>query len=182
MGTFTKFKRRTAVIDLAIIGAVALFFAAGVFFEARRSDGQTPNIAPGVGASSPDSGDSAAESTPQPVTNPTATPESAPASTATPAPPVAAGTPNPEAVGQQVFLDIAGIENESVITESEVTITGTTTPDALVSINGQIVAVELDGSFSTTLSLDPGPNFVEIVSSNLRGQETSSVISVVSIQ
>ena len=77
---------------------------------------------------------------------------------------------------------LSGIENESVVNTSEVTITGSTTPDALLSVNGEPVEVQLDGTFSIDLTLDPGPNFVEIVSSNLRGQETSRVISVVSIQ
>ena len=95
---------------------------------------------------------------------------------------MSAGTPDPEAVGQQVFLELAGIENESVIEASVVTVSGTTTPDALLSINGEVIPVELDGTFSIELTLEPGPNFIEFVASNLRGQEASRVISVVSIQ
>ncbi|MDA0677559.1 MAG: hypothetical protein O2788_06085, partial [Chloroflexi bacterium] len=96
--------------------------------------------------------------------------------------PVLPGTPNPEAVGKAVFLDVQGIENESVVLTSNVTVTGFTTPDALLSVNGQAVPVQLDGSFTVDVNLEPGPNFVEFVSSNLRGQESSRVISVVSIQ
>lgn len=184
MGRFQKLKTRKAAIDLGIVAAVALFFVAGVFFESRRSGGRFEQIAPSVGAetaptnSAESTSEAQSESEVVATTVPTltqvlATPESQP---------VLAGTPNPEAVGQRVFLDLTGIENESVVEASEVTIVGATTPDALVSVNGQSVDVELNGSFSVDLVLDPGPNFIEIVSSNLRGQETSRVFSVVSIQ
>lgn len=187
MDLFRRMKSRRSATDLAIIAAVLLFFVAGVFFEARRSDGRFNQIAPSVGAetalTSSAQSNSETQSEPEDAQDTAAadpTPTQAP-TTAEPSP-VPAGEPDPETVGQRVFLDLSGIENESVIEASEVTIVGTTTPDALLSINGQAVEVELNGSFSIDLVLDPGPNFVEIVSSNLRGQETSRVISVVSVQ
>lgn len=184
MGRYHKLNSRKAAIDLGIVAAVALFFVAGVFFESKRSGGRFEQIAPSVGAetapTTPDESDSQTQPEPENVVAADPTPTSVPASSETS--PVLAGTPDPEAVGQRVFLDLTGIENESVVEASEVTIVGATTPDALVSINGQSVEVELNGSFSVDLALDPGPNFIEIVSSNLRGQETSRVISVVSIQ
>ena len=179
-----RIKRRTAALDVGIVLAVAVFFVAGVFFESRRSRGELPVVAPNAEAaatSTPTGGTSdgseAAESTQSPQSTATA-----PQSTPTPGAVIPAGTPNPEAVGSQVFIELSGIENESVIEGSSVSFTGTTTPDALVSVNGQSTEVDLGGNFTVDLSLDPGPNFIEIVSSNLRGQATSRVLSVVSIQ
>lgn len=181
------FRSKKAAIDLGIIVGVGLFFVAGVFFEAQRSSGRLPKITRDAGAIS----------APIPTANAgagnvddaglTENATAVAASTATPAPestpePVPLGTPNPGAVGQQVFLELRGIENESVVETSTVMVTGITTPDALLSVNGQAIAVELDGSFSVELQLEEGPNFVEFVSSNLRGQETNRVISVVSVQ
>ena len=173
------FRSRKAAVDLAIVALVGLFFVAGVFFESKRSGGQLPSISRDV--------DAAAVGTSTPGTNDNSDSSAAAGATSTPSVeptsiPVLQGTPNPEAVGQRVFLDLNGIENESVVEASEVTIFGSTTPDALLSVNGQSVPVELDGSFTIDLELEPGPNFVEFVSSNLRGEEANRVISVVSIQ
>ncbi len=186
MGNFRKLKKRTVATDIAILGAVLVIFVAGVFFESRRSGREAPQVAPGVGAVTfPTPGEqSEAADTDDPestaISEPTSTSEPEP--TATPTIVVPAGTPDPESVGKTVFLNVDGIENESVVEGADVTLTGTTTPDALLSVNGETVEVDLNGTFVFELELEPGPNFVEIVSSNLRGQETTRVISVVSIQ
>lgn len=170
--------------DFGIAVVVVLFFVAGVFFESRRSDNRLPSVTRDVGAESvstasatQQASSAAATATPSASVQPTAT-----ITAQATAVPVLPGTPNPEAVGQAVFLDVQGIENESVVLTSTITVTGFTTPDALLSVDGQAVPVQLDGSFSVDVNLEPGPNFVGFVSSNLRGQESSRVISVVSIQ
>jgi hypothetical protein len=169
------------VSDVGIIVAVGLFFVAGIFVESRRSSGKLPDVISDAGAVSVPSGDSDsdAETTAQATAVAVATATVSIQPTPVPALP---GTPNPEAVGQRVFLNVSGIENESVVDAANVTIIGSTTPDALLSINGQSVEVELDGSFTIDIDLEPGPNFIEMVSSNLQGQEASRVFSVVSVQ
>ena len=157
----------------------------GTIFQVFAARGDIPNIAPDAGATDPSSqGDGSSQTSESDSENDSGQTESNPEPQATqePVAVISAGTPNPEAVGEQVFIDLEGIENESIVEGSQVAFTGTTTPDALVSVNGESIAVDLDGTFSVELSLEPGPNFIEIVSSNLRGQETSRVISVVSIQ
>ena len=186
MFIFRRRNRRTLVTEIAVLAAVCLFFVAGVFVESRRSANRAPISSSETSAAATSSSTAVADTTP--TVTAAATAEPTPAETSeqaivqTETPVVPAGTPNPGAVGQVVFIDLQGIENESVIEDSSVTISGLTTPDALLSINGQPVAVDLDGSFTADLQLDPGPNFVEIVSSNLRGEETSRVLSVVSVQ
>lgn len=58
---------------------------------------------------------------------------------------------------------------------------GLTSPDAIVSVNGVIVAVQPDGSFELTLVLDLGPNLVDIVASDLDGNSVNSSLAIISI-
>ncbi len=115
-----------------------------------------------------------------------------PAATATPtatSTPVAAPSPTPTAavinVGEiqrfGLFLEIEGLSEESVVRGDSVVARGRTSPDALVSINGVIVPVDVDGAFEAMLALDPGPNLIEVVASDLDGNETSQVLAVVSL-
>ncbi|MDA1296919.1 MAG: hypothetical protein O3B04_02820 [Chloroflexi bacterium] len=180
------FRSKKVATDVGIVAAVGLFFVAGIFFESKRAGGRVPQVISDVGAVSVPTPDASSEpDSPRSMdgVSPAAVADGAASGALEPTPrPALPGTPDPEAVGKQVFLEISGIENESVIDASTVTIVGATTPDALLSVNGQAVTVELDGSFTIDLELEPGPNFIEFVSSNLRGQETSRVFSVVSIQ
>ena len=48
-------------------------------------------------------------------------------------------------------------------------------------MNGVIVEVQADGSFELTLVLDPGPNLVDIVASDLDGNSVNSSLAIISI-
>ena len=58
---------------------------------------------------------------------------------------------------------------------------GITSADAIVSVNGVIVEVQADGTFELTLALDPGPNVVDVVASDLSGNLASSSLAIISI-
>jgi len=105
---------------------------------------------------------------PTPTPAPTSTPE--PTATSTPR----SGTFN-------LSLDLEGIGDESVVRSDTVLLRGRTAPDAIVSVNGVIVEVQSDGTFELTLALDPGPNLVEIVASDLDGNTVSSSLAIISI-
>jgi hypothetical protein len=104
--------------------------------------------------------------TPTPV--PTSTPEPTPTST-------------PRSGTFNLSLDLEGFGDESVVRSETVLLRGRTTADAIVSVNGVIVEVQSDGTFELTLALDPGPNLVEIVASDLDGNSTSSTLAIISI-
>ena len=126
-------------------------------------------------------------------TTPTATPTSAPSptptATATPAPtatstptPTPAATATPEgALPSELFLEITEPADESVVSQPSVTVRGLTTPDAIVSVGGQTVDVDAQGEFAVVITLEPGPNIIEMVASNLEGMEESSLISLIYI-
>jgi len=56
---------------------------------------------------------------------------------------------------------------------------GVTTADATVSVKGSLVDVGADGKFSTTVSLEEGPNSIEVVASDSQGNENSQVLTVI---
>lgn len=102
---------------------------------------------------------------------PTPTAEATAAATPTP-------TPTPKPTPKPLFLKITSPEDESIVQTSAVVISGETLPTAIVSVNGEEVNVKDDGTFSTTITLDEGPNDIQIVASTLGGEETSAILMV----
>ena len=124
-----------------------------------------------------------------PTATPTSTPNPTPTATATPAPtatsiptPTATATATPEgALPSELFLEITEPADESVVSQATVTVRGLTTPDAIVSVGGQTIDVDAQGEFAVEITLEPGPNIIELVASNLEGMEESTLISLIYI-
>ncbi len=87
-------------------------------------------------------------------------------------------TPAP---AESIYLEIIEPENESIITQSPITISGTATLDATVSINGNIVDVGDEGAFSATMDLEEGPNVLEIVATDFSGNQVDRILTVIYI-
>ena len=126
--------------------------------------------------------------TPTPIPTATITPTSTPVSIPTPIPIITPiiesdvpieSTPNSGTFN--LSLDFEGIGNESVVRSDRVLLHGVTSPDAIVSVNGVILEVQPDGTFELTLPLDPGPNIVDIVASDLEGNSINSSLAIISI-
>jgi hypothetical protein len=165
---------------LAILAMMLIFVAATGCVESRARHTPVPVAPTATAAPAP-------TATATPVVAPSATP----APTATSVPP--SPTPIPTAtavptavptVGTGTFnltLEFEGIDDESVVLSDTVLLRGLTSADAIVSVNDVIVAVQPDGSFELTLVLEPGPNFVDVVASNLDGSQISSSLGIISI-
>ncbi len=121
---------------------------------------------------------------------PTAT--QAPVPTASPALPEATSTPAPKPTAKTVpvstttqrfglFLEIQGLGEENVVRGDNVIARGKTSPDAIVSINGVMVPVDIDGNFQVHLALEAGPNIIEVVASDPDGNEVNKVIAIISL-
>lgn len=137
--------------------------------------------------------------TPQPLATPVPlTPTPIPILTIAPTPtPISVSTPVPTIVptveteislgstsNSGIFnlsLDFDGIGNESVVRSDRVLLHGVTSADATVSVNGVILEVQSDGTFELTLPLEPGPNIVDIVASDLEGNSINSSLAIISI-
>jgi hypothetical protein len=132
-------------------------------------------------------GKPSAEPTPKPVptkVTPPAKPTAVPA-TATAVPPTATPEPTatptaiPDAIGA-FFLHIAEPESgEAIVTTSTFDVVGRTSVDALVSVNDEFPEVAVDGTFTSTVVLEEGPNIVEVVASTAAGDESSEVLLII---
>ena len=76
-------------------------------------------------------------------------------------------------------LEVTEPQDESVVSTSEVTVKGVTTADAVVSVNGTLVDVNEDGKFSTVVSLEEGPNTIQVTASDFEDNEASKSLYVI---
>jgi ABC-type Fe3+-hydroxamate transport system substrate-binding protein len=59
-----------------------------------------------------------------------------------------------------------------------VTIKGEAPPETVVSVNDDILVVGADAKFESDVALEEGPNVIEIVASDLDGNEVTSIVAV----
>lgn len=139
----------------------------------QASPSVTPTRTPTPGA-----GPTAVPSPTQSSSSPTPTPTRSALPTATPRPVVT----NPVAtVSTDLTLDIFGIGEETIVKGSSIIVAGRTRADAVLSINGVIIPMDADGRFEVTVALNMGPNLIEVVASDLDGNQKSRVLLVVAL-
>ena len=126
--------------------------------------------------------------TPTPLPIPTIALIPTPISVSTPVPTIAPAVETVIPIGStpnsgtfNLSLDFEGIGNESVVRSDRVLLHGVTSADATVSVNGVILEVQADGTFELTLPLEPGPNIIDIVASDLEGNSINSSLAIISI-
>jgi hypothetical protein len=176
LGRYTRRSAHVARLSFVLVGLLSLAITGCVESRARY----TP--VPATSTSTPIPLPTATIVPPTPTSVPTATPEP----TATP---IAVPTviPTPSAVPTvssgtfNLALDFEGIGDESIVRSDTVLLRGITSADAIVSVNDVIVEVHSDGTFELTIVLAPGPNFVDVVASNLDGSSHSSSLAIISI-
>ena len=171
--------RRTIALALLCVSAFA--FAACVRSTPR--EGEVTPAATAVPVTEP-----APTSTPRP----TAATPIPPSPTPSPSPSPVALTPTPTQAPSTeptetpvatfgLFLEVIGLDEESVVRGDSLKLTGVTSPDAVLSVNGVIIPLDDDGRFEVNLTLVPGPNLLEVVTSDLDGNTESKVITVISL-
>jgi len=80
-----------------------------------------------------------------------------------------------------LFLEVVGLSEENIVRGDSLYLTGRASPDAVMSVNGVIISVASYGTFGISLALNPGPNLIEVVVSDLSGATESRVITVISL-
>ena len=80
---------------------------------------------------------------------------------------------------QTFFLLVIAPEDQSIVSASRQPVSGRTAPDAIVSVNGVGVEVDDGGAFSTTVTLEQGPNLIEVVGTSPDGRVLSAVLAVI---
>ncbi|MBI2965645.1 MAG: hypothetical protein HYY34_05530 [Chloroflexi bacterium] len=84
-------------------------------------------------------------------------------------------------VTTELTLDIFGIGEETIVRGASIIVAGRTRADAVLSINGVIIPMDADGRFEVTVALNPGPNLIEVVASDLDGNQKSRVLTVIAL-
>ncbi len=80
---------------------------------------------------------------------------------------------------QPFLLLVTEPEDQSIVSEGSIRLAGHTGPDAIASVNGVSVSVDGLGFFSTTVTLEPGPNIIDVVATDNDGSVLSTVIAVI---
>ncbi len=77
------------------------------------------------------------------------------------------------------FLLVTEPADQSIVSASRQPLAGRTAADAIVSVNGVGVEVDVAGAFTTTVTLEPGPNLIEVVGTSPDGRVLSAVLAVI---
>jgi len=146
--------RKTAIL-LIMLGVLVLSMASAGCNEKEEVTATTPTIAPT--ATQP------AISTATPKQ--TITPSISPASTAI-----------------TLFLTVTQPLDGAQVNTNSILVAGATSPGAVVSVlvNDEVMVADVDqnGNFSVAVSLEEGPNFIEVIASDQHGNEKSTVLAV----
>lgn len=78
-----------------------------------------------------------------------------------------------------IALAVTEPQNEITVHQPGLAVRGQTEEDAVVTVNEAVVEVDDAGKFATTVTLEEGPNLIEVVASNFEGDESSVVLSVI---
>lgn len=79
---------------------------------------------------------------------------------------------------QPLYLQILSPQDGDTVNTSQVDVIGSAPAGTVISINDDILIVGADGQFKSTVSLDAGPNLIEIVGSDDNGNETPLELTV----
>ncbi len=112
---------------------------------------------------------------PPPVSAPVAKPEPQQPAVAA----VEPAAPELPALSESLFLEILEPADETVVTDSTLVVVGRTTPDAVVSVAEQTVDVNAEGDFVALVTLDAGPNVIEVAASDLSGTQETFLLAVI---
>ena len=80
---------------------------------------------------------------------------------------------------QPFFLIITEPEDQSFVTHPIIPLIGRTTAGTVVTIKGVAVPVDISGVFSTTVTLEPGPNLIEVQGTSTEGEELNALVAVI---
>jgi len=96
---------------------------------------------------------------------------------------IGACAPTPEEITPpptlEFFLTVTQPAGDSIIDADKVEVRGRTTPDAVVSVNGELAEVDEEGNFTMMVVLEEGPNTIEDIASDLEGNEERHTLVIV---
>ena len=81
-------------------------------------------------------------------------------------------------ISGELSIQVISPLDEEILNTPEVVVIGTAPAGTVISINEEIILAGGDGSFRVTLSLEEGPNLIEIVASDINGSEATQLLTV----
>lgn len=82
------------------------------------------------------------------------------------------------ATNTPLFLSVLEPIDEAVVDTPQVKVIGMAPQETVVTVNDEILLVGEDQKFEATIALDEGPNLIEIIASDLDGNEASQLLTV----
>ena len=80
---------------------------------------------------------------------------------------------------QGFFLEVAEPQDEAVVSTSPIRVSGTTSPDAEVSVSGTLIDVDAQGNFAAMVELEEGPNVIEVIATDYGDNEDYCILTVI---
>jgi hypothetical protein len=77
-----------------------------------------------------------------------------------------------------LWLQVISPQDEAIVDTAHVEVIGSAPAGAVISVNDEIMLVPDDGEFQAVVSLEDGPNLIEIIASDASGNETSLLLTV----
>jgi len=81
-------------------------------------------------------------------------------------------------ISGSLWLQVLSPLDEAVVNTPQVDVTGSAPAGTVVSIDDEILIVGSDQQFKTTVTLDEGPNLIEVIASDENGNEMSVLLTV----
>jgi hypothetical protein len=76
---------------------------------------------------------------------------------------------SPQVVAGSLSLTVLAPVDGSTVSAPGLQVRGTTSPRAVVSVNGELAHVDQNGGFAVTVALDEGPNLIQVIASDRSG-------------
>ena len=78
-----------------------------------------------------------------------------------------------------LFLVVTEPSTQTVVSNSSIMVSGRTAPGAVVSVNGVSIQVDQIVIFSTSVTMEEGPNLIDVVAADAEGVVLSTVVAVI---
>ena len=80
---------------------------------------------------------------------------------------------------QPFFLIITEPLDQTFAVHPTIPLVGRTTAGTVITVNGVAVPVDVSGVFSTTVTLEVGPNIIEVLGTSTDGEELDALVAVI---
>ena len=87
-------------------------------------------------------------------------------------------SPVPATTRAALYLTVFQPLDETVTDAPQIEVIGMAPPETVVTVNDEILIVGQEQEFKVTVTLEEGPNLIEIIASDIDGNETSQLLTV----